>query len=152
MGLTIAITGAGGFIGTACVNAALKRGHDVCALIRRDTPDLAPEAERILLDLSKDEAKLASALKGVDAVIHSAASLHGNAETMARDTVQATENLLRVLRKSAPDARLVLVSSITVYDADAVEITEDTPSRSVPHVARQLCTGKTRTRSLPESL
>ncbi|MCF3593741.1 NAD(P)-dependent oxidoreductase [Rhodobacteraceae bacterium LMO-12] len=127
MGLTIAITGAGGFIGTACVNAALKRGHHVRALIRRDTPDFAPEVSRILLDLSKDEAKLASALKGVDAVIHTAASLRGNPETMARDTVKATENLLNAMRKSAPDARLVLVSSITVYDADAFEITEDTP-------------------------
>lgn len=127
MGLSIAITGAGGFIGSACVDAALARGHDVRALMRRDTPELAPNVARILLDLSKDKDQLARALQGVDAVIHTAASMQGDAETMARDTLKATENLLNAMRRSAPDARLVLVSSITVYDADAVEINEDTP-------------------------
>ena len=133
MGLTIAITGAGGFIGSACVNAALGRGHDVRALMRRDTPLVPPGIKRTILDLAHDETAIARAFQGVDAVIHTAASLQGDGAIMARDTLKATAHLLSALRKSAPGARLVLVSSITVYDADAVEIDENTPLETRPH-------------------
>lgn len=132
MGLTIAITGAGGFVGKATVAAAMRRGHSVRALVRNETPGFPPSVECIVLDLSVDEARLADALNGVDAVIHAAASMSGDAETAARDTVRATEILLRAMGEAAPDARLVLVSSIAVYDADAREIDEDTPLETRP--------------------
>ena len=127
MGLTIAITGAGGFIGAATVETALRRGHQVRALVRRDGQgDFPPEVEVIALDLAGDPDMLAHALDQVDAVIHLAASMSGKPGRAARDTVTATENLLAGITENAPEARLVLVSSIVVYDAKARDITEDT--------------------------
>ena len=131
MALTLAITGASGFLGRACVGVALARGHRVRALTRR--PAEFPESvEAIALDLADPHAPLATALDGVDAVIHAAAALRGGDAAHRRDTLQATANLLAALDGAAPDARLVLVSSIAVYNATAREITEDTPLEPLP--------------------
>lgn len=135
MGLTIVITGAAGFIGQATVTAALRRGHAVRALTRRPA-DLFPDTvESIACDLAGDPAPLAHALDGADVVIHAAAAMGGDPARAARDTLRATQNLLTAMQTHAPRARLVLVSSITVYDAAATRISEDTPLD--PHPARR---------------
>lgn len=127
MGLTIAITGAAGFIGRATVAAALHRGHQVRAITRAPTDIFPPEVDCICVDLADPSDDLAEALTDADVVIHAAASMSGDANLAARDTVTATENLLYTMGLTIPDARLVLVSSITVYDAHAREISESTP-------------------------
>ena len=120
MGLTITITGAGGFIGQACVDAARARGHDVRALTRRDC------------DLSQPSEALINAVTGSDVVIHAAASLSGDAATMRRDTVTATEVVLSALAQAAPRAQLVLLGSIAVHDATARTVSDDTQLDPVP--------------------
>ena len=126
MGMTFAITGAAGFIGNATVNAALHRGHKVRALVRKNTPSLPEGIETIELDLSSDRNSIERSLSGVDAVIHAAGRMRSDRQTATQETVQATELLLSCLSNAAPNARLVLVSSIAVYDADARDINEDT--------------------------
>jgi nucleoside-diphosphate-sugar epimerase len=132
MGLTIVITGAGGFVGRAVVEAALRRGHKVRAVTRRDTDDFDPDVSHHVLDLARDVDILEHVVDGADAVIHAAASMSGDRERSAVDTVEATRNLLSSMNNYAPDCRLVLVSSIAVYDAAAKQITEDTPLERRP--------------------
>ena len=127
MGLTLVITGAGGFIGRATVAAALRHGHTVRALVRRDDILFPPEVELHVVDLARDAPQIAHALHGADAVIHAAAAMSGDAAITARDTLAATKTLFDALEATAPSARLVLLSSIAVYDADATDITETTP-------------------------
>ncbi|UYV38733.1 NAD(P)-dependent oxidoreductase [Rhodobacteraceae bacterium D3-12] len=135
MGLTIVITGAAGFIGQATVAAALRHGHHVRAITRRPT-DLFPNpVETIALDLAEPTDTLDHALDQADVVIHAAASMSGDPARTARDTLTATQNLLTAMQQTAPRARLVLLSSITVYDATATTITEDTPLD--PHPTRR---------------
>ena len=99
----LVITGAGGFLGKALVAAAQDASADVVPLGRADA-DLA------------DGTGLAEILAGADAVIHAAAGSGGD-DSHARDTLQATEHLL----KAMPDgARLVLVSSFSVYAFDGM--------------------------------
>lgn len=132
MGLTIAITGANGFIGKATVATALRNGHTVRAITRREANHLPEEVVTIPLDLAERTAALASALDDVDVVIHTAGSMVSDPASVIRDTVTATQNLLDVLQDSAPQARFVLVSSIAVYDASASVITEETPLEPHP--------------------
>lgn len=101
-GLTILVTGAGGFLGRAVVAEAKARGHAVRTLTRRDGAD-------VVCDLA--EGVPASALAGIDRIIHCAAALTGDAATMQRDTVLATRNLA-----SAATVPIVLAGSIAVYD------------------------------------
>lgn len=105
---TIAITGATGFLGRATVKAARKRGHDVIAFARR--PADATQA----FDLADPSVlvPLRSAIAKADVVIHCAASLSGDADEQARDTVQATENLYESLPANIP---VVLAGSVAIY-------------------------------------
>ena len=118
MGLTLMITGAGGFLGRAVVDEAQARGHEVRALTRDD------------LDLTSGELP---ALDGVDCVIHLAGSLSGDEAVQARDTVDATRGVIAAMQAQPLPPRLVLASSIAVYSADAKGVvTEATPLEDRP--------------------
>ena len=118
MGLTVLITGAGGFLGRAVVAGAEARGHVVRAL----TPDD--------LDLAKGALP---ALDGVDCVIHLAGSLSGKRSVQARDTITTTRRLIERVQARPLPPRLVLASSIAVYSAQARGVvTEATPIEDRP--------------------
>lgn len=117
----ILITGAGGFIGRAVVAEARARGLQVVAVVRRS---VAPEWDQgvtvVTADLSDPASvdALSGGMRGCGAVIHAAAHLGGDAEAVALDTLKGTAHLLAAL----PDGmRLVLVSSITVYDTASAQ-------------------------------
>ncbi len=116
--LRLLVTGAGGFIGGAVVRAALARGHHVTRVVRTRLAPALAGTETIVADLSVAGA-LEGALVGVDAVIHCAASLAGGPDEQARDTLAATTQLLTAMTGSGA-ARLVLVSSLAVYDYRAL--------------------------------
>ncbi|MGX0902387.1 dihydroflavonol-4-reductase [Roseovarius sp. MBR-79] len=119
MGLRLIITGAGGFLGRAVARAAAARGHEVRALTRAD------------LDLARDDPS--AVLEGAECVIHLAGSLSGDVEVQARDTLGGTARLIAGLQAMALPPRVVLASSIAVYDADAGGIvTEATPLEARP--------------------
>ena len=118
MGLTLLITGAGGFLGRAVVDEARARGHEVRTLTRAEC-DLA--------------AGQVPALDGVDCVVHLAGSLSGSWAVQARDTLNATRRLIEAMQAQPLPPRLVLASSVVVYSADATGIvTEATPLEDRP--------------------
>lgn len=134
----IMITGAGGFIGQATVRTALARGQEVVAVVRGSVPAAWRGENRIAVmrcDLSDPNAAddLAEAMQ-VDAVIHAAAHVGAAATAHDRDSVDATQTLLHALTISGVK-RLVLVSSIAVYDTAALSsgatVTEATPLESL---------------------
>lgn len=126
MGLTLVITGASGFIGRGCVEAALRHGHTVRALVRRETAFFPAGVEVLPCDLVSELTTLRSALIGADAVIHAAAAMSSDPLRTERDTISATSNLIAAMTHQDNPPRLVLVSSITVYDAMAGDIDENT--------------------------
>lgn len=131
---TLAITGAGGYLGRLTVAAARARGHPVLALVRR--AESAPAAWQsdnginvLVLDLAEPGADLAEMLRPADAIIHIAASLTGDDKTHARDTIAATE---RLYQAAAPDMPVVLAGSMAVYIGRAGLVDEDTPLEPRP--------------------
>ena len=135
----ILITGAGGFIGRAAVAEARARGLEVVALVRKS---VAPEwhdddgVNVVEADLSEPSSllPLRRALRGCDAVIHAAAHLGGDDAAIEADTLAATRHLLAALPK---EIRLVLVSSIAVYDLSKLApgdvVTERSPLNRPGH-------------------
>lgn len=111
----LVITGAGGFLGQALIRAAEEAGASVVALRRADV-DLA------------EGTGLAAQLEDATAVIHAAAG-SGDDAAHARDTLQATDSVIRAMPQGA---RLVLVSSFSVYAFDGLpdwaQLDETTPT------------------------
>lgn len=130
----ILITGATGFLGRACVADARRRGLPVIALYRSTPPaDWSGDAgiSPLLLDMTAPDAadRLTAALPEGCAIIHAAAHLGADPKTVARDTLAATKTVRTAWR--ARDARMVLISSLAVYDTDTLSaggtLTEATP-------------------------
>ncbi|MCM0000049.1 MAG: NAD(P)-dependent oxidoreductase [Erythrobacter sp.] len=107
----LAITGATGFVGSAVLNEALKQGHTVRALARREQ---APRAgvEWVRGDLS-DTAALAALVQGADAVVH-VAGLTNTPDPAQFEVanVTGTANVIAAM-KEAGARRLVFVSSLS---------------------------------------
>lgn len=153
MGKIIMITGAAGFIGRHCVKCARERGHTVIAVVRSHAGVLAnwqsdPMIEVIVSDLAKDtNVQLTDAVKKAEAIIHAAASLAGDDAQQARDTVLATKTLLHAMEAMPRQKRkLILVSSITVYDAASLQenavLDESSPIETNPDKRDTYCRNK----------
>ncbi|WP_285711803.1 NAD-dependent epimerase/dehydratase family protein [Erythrobacter oryzae] len=107
----LAITGATGFVGSAVLDEALRQGHTVRALARREQ---APRAgvEWVRGDLNDTEA-LAVLVQGADAVVH-VAGLTNTPDPREFETanVTGTANVLAAMT-GAGVKRLVFVSSLS---------------------------------------
>jgi len=69
---TLAVTGAGGFIGEATVKEAIRRGHDVVAVVRPGSSNQPAGGTTVAADVLERD-RLATAFAGCDAVVHLAA-------------------------------------------------------------------------------
>ncbi len=134
-GKTVAVTGAGGFIGAALCERLVADGATVAGL--EVAPALEPRvaatgAEFRLADVT-DRAALDKALAGVDAVVHTAAYVRewGAMEEFMRVNVGGTANVLDAA-KAADAAPVVHLSSVVVYGyADPADQDESAHRRSV---------------------
>ena len=121
--MTVLVTGAFGNLGAATVEALLGEGGRVRALrFCREGRALARRwrgrVEIVDGDVRAPET-LASAVRGVDVVVHLAyvippACLERPGEAR-RTNVDGTRHLVEVLRAEAPDARLLFASSLDVF-------------------------------------
>ncbi|MGE5469633.1 MAG: NAD-dependent epimerase/dehydratase family protein [Bacteroidota bacterium] len=114
--MRVMITGASGFIGAYVVREAVARGHAVLALTRSGRAGTTAGQGRVewqQCDLGTPGA-LDLRGRGIDAVIHLAAEMGGDAAAQ-QSTLTATRNLLAAMR-AAGVCRLVGISSISVLD------------------------------------
>lgn len=135
--MKVLVTGAGGFLGSAVVAAALAAGHQVLALRRPASvrPDDTPSQDLTWLSSDlRQPCRLREALMNVEGVIHCAAAASGDLSLQLGGTVLATENLLAELPPGL--RRFVHVSSFSVYDFDAPRfggsLSEKTPLERLP--------------------
>ena len=126
--MKILVTGAGGFLGKWIVERLLARGEtDVRAMLRDTSKGVALQeiaarypATRVELFAAnlKNKDEVASALAGVDVVIHAASAMKGSAAEMFLDSVVASRNLLDGVVAEGKSAgrplRVALVSSFGV--------------------------------------
>ena len=100
--MKVLVTGANGFVGTHLCQHLLKRGHDVVAAVRfaRTAPD---ETREFAYGGLLDPVDWASALDGVDSVVHLAARVH-----VMNDT---SSNPLDEFRKTNVDGAVKLANA-----------------------------------------
>ena len=118
--MKILVTGANGFLGRYVVLEAVKRGHQVRAMVRPSSKNISeswqkhPNIEIVNADLRISK-NLKSIMTGIDTVIHLAASKSGDLYEQFGGTVIATENLLAAMSASNI-SRLIMTSSFSVYE------------------------------------
>lgn len=125
--MTVLVTGASGFLGSALAVHLAETGHDVRAFQRRPSGSAAAVAGvRDVLGSVTDADAAARAVDGVDAVVHLAAkvSLAGDAGDFHAVNVEGTRVLLGAAR-AAGVRRLVFVSSPSVAHAGASIVGDD---------------------------
>ena len=133
-GLTVAVTGANGFLGGAIARNAAQRGAVVRSLVRR--PDDAV-GNVFLGDLEAGGWERA-AFEGADVVIHCAAALGGPIDHQRRINVDGSRSVAEEAT-AAGVSRFVHVSSIAVYGYRADTFSEDrepTPSRQAYSITK----------------
>jgi 2-alkyl-3-oxoalkanoate reductase len=115
--MKVLVTGAGGFLGRAVVDALLSRGHEVLAMVRPATSSVPsfPTAVATVRGDLRQRGAWESEVQKADAVVHLAAAASGSLSEQFAGTVLATENLLAACRGSRV-SRFVHVSSFSVYD------------------------------------
>lgn len=119
----VVVTGGTGFLGKETVRTLLERGEHVRVLARREPAswERVPGADYRVADLGRPLP--AELLAGARAVIHAAAETAGGWEDHQRNSLDATENIVRAAA-AAGVKTLVHVSSLAVL-ADARVIKDD---------------------------
>lgn len=116
--MSVLVTGAAGFIGSALVAELTRYGHPVVALDRRPMPELPPGAQPLLADLLDADPAVGAALRDAAAIFHLAGrpgvrDADPDADRWRhRDNVLATARVVALARPAVP---LVLASSSAVY-------------------------------------
>lgn len=136
--MRVLVTGASGFLGQATAAAVRDAGHEVRTFQRR--PSGVAGVQDVAGTMT-DDAAIARAVDGVEAVVHLAAkvSLAGDPADFARVNVEGTRSLLRAAR-SAGVSRFVFVSSPSVAHTGSSLVGADAgpaePSRARGDYAR----------------
>ncbi|MBX3606546.1 MAG: NAD(P)-dependent oxidoreductase [Piscinibacter sp.] len=122
--MNIALIGASGFIGSALLNEALQRGHQVTALVinparLEDRPGLSVER----IDVN-DTAALAALLRGRDAVL---SAFSGHAQSDVRGYYVAGMRSIVAAAKQAAVPRLLVVGGAASLEVAPGRILLDTP-------------------------
>jgi nucleoside-diphosphate-sugar epimerase len=127
--MRVALTGAGGFVGTAARRALLAAGHQVAGLSRRPPSSAAPGETWIAGELA-DAGALSRLVDGADAIVHAAAWVHrGTPDPATREAcfavnLRGTERLLMAAARGASGRPFVLVSTTAVYGENVEERAE----------------------------
>jgi nucleoside-diphosphate-sugar epimerase len=134
----VLVTGASGFLGQATAAAVRDAGHEVRTFQRR--PSGVPGVQDVAGTMT-DDAAIARAVDGVEAVVHLAAkvSLAGDPADFARVNVEGTRSLLAAARAAGVE-RFVFVSSPSVAHTGSSLVGADAgpaePSRARGDYAR----------------
>ncbi|MEV7760074.1 NAD-dependent epimerase/dehydratase family protein [Curtobacterium flaccumfaciens] len=136
--MKVLVTGASGFLGQATAAAVRDAGHEVRTFQRR--PSGVPGVQDVAGTMT-DDAAVARAVDGVEAVVHLAAkvSLAGDPADFARVNIEGTRSLLQAAR-AAGVGRFVFVSSPSVAHTGSSLVGADAgpaePSRARGDYAR----------------
>lgn len=122
--MKVAIIGATGFVGTAVLNEALNRGHDVTA-IARNTDKITTENDKLTKKNADvdDIAKLTGALKGNDAVVNAFNAGWTN-PNLYNDFIKGSEAIQQAVKASGAKRLLIVGGAGSLYIAPGKQLVD----------------------------
>lgn len=122
--MKVFVTGASGFLGSHVAEQLSEQGHSVVALVRRssNTKFLSTlKNVELAFGAVEDAASVRAAMKGADAVVHSAGLVKArNEQEFVRVNVDGTRNVMDAAREESPGLRrFVFVSSLAAIGPSA---------------------------------
>jgi len=113
--MKVLVTGGSGFLGSAICAMLRSRGHEVIAYQRGSSDRLVQQGVRIVRGSITDADALDNAMRGVDAVIHTAAKagIWGSYKNFYQSNVVGTDNVIASCRNNRVH-KLVFTSSPSV--------------------------------------
>ena len=139
--MKVLVTGASGFLGSHVAERLKKRGDDVRVLVRKSSNKkfLDTLGVEYAYGAIEDAAAVEEAVKGVEAIVHSAGIVKARTEDEFFATnVQGTRNILEAARKEAPGLRrFVHVSSLEASgpSADGRPVSASQETEGFPRLA-----------------
>lgn len=113
MSLTVAVTGAAGFVGQALVARLLAEGHAVRALVHRSPLTIDHPALESVLGGLGDEAALARLIEGAEVIVHVAGVVRGrDAGDFLPVNAEGVARMARVAEARPRPPRMILISSL----------------------------------------
>ncbi|MFO0763120.1 MAG: NAD(P)-dependent oxidoreductase [Byssovorax sp.] len=157
--MKVLVTGASGFLGSHIAEQLSAEGHSVVALVRKsskvDFLTALPGLE-LATGAVEDAASVRAAMKGVDAVIHSAGVVKARSEEEFHAiNTQGTQNLLDAAQEVAPGlSRFVFVSSLTAvgWSDDGRPVSPDATPRPVTGYGRSKVAAERAVRAVKDKL
>ena len=116
--MIVLLTGATGLVGTRLLPRLLAEGVECRALVRGDKalPEGAIAVQADLLDTDA----LGSAVRGVDAIVHLAATFRTtDTDLIWKNNLEGSRNLITAAQAHAPRVRFIMASTALIYDEDA---------------------------------
>jgi nucleoside-diphosphate-sugar epimerase len=139
--MRIFLTGATGYIGSAVLDALLRGGHQVTALVRdREKAERLsrPGVQPVIADLSKP-ASYAAPAEGADGIIHAAFEHSKSGDKVDRQAIDTILSAARRRADSGDDAHgrpfVIYTSGIWVLGKTTKPAAEDAPLNPTPLVA-----------------
>jgi nucleoside-diphosphate-sugar epimerase len=130
--MKILVTGATGLVGARLLPRLVDDGHDCRAVVRRRglTP---PNVAEVKGDLADSES-LASAVSGVEAIVHLAATFRTtDTDLIWKTNLEGTRNLISAVERHAPEARFIMASTAHVYNADCTRPSREDDAAAPEH-------------------
>lgn len=116
--MTILVTGGTGLVGSRLLKRLVAAGVECRALVRSDK-ELPAGVVPVDGDILEPHT-LAKAVEGVSAIVHLAAVFRTpDNDLIWKVNLEGTRNLIDAVRAHAPAARLIMASTILIYDANA---------------------------------
>ncbi|RYE22379.1 MAG: NAD(P)-dependent oxidoreductase [Sphingobacteriales bacterium] len=124
--MKIALVGATGFVGTAVLNEALNRGHEVTALAR-NTENIKTSSDKLTAKATdvNNVAQLAEVVKGSDAVV-SAFNAGWTNPNLYNDFLEGSKNIEQAVEEAGVKRFLTVGGAGSLYIAPGVQLV-DTP-------------------------
>ncbi len=112
--LTVALTGATGFVGRHILSRFNGDGHDMRILLRNELSlDAGPKPVTVIPGSLDDETALAELVKSADLILHLAGAIKApDRNAFMRVNRDGTRSMIDAWQRHAPDARFVLISSL----------------------------------------
>ena len=132
--MKVLVTGGGGFLGNSVITKLMRAGHQVASFSRTEHPKVRKLGAGSIQGDLRDPDQVNEAVKGSDAVIHTAAMVGywGKYEDFYDINVNGTKNIVHACRKNGIGYLVYTSSPSVIFDGKDME----GPDETVPYPAK----------------